>query len=165
MAEFLPPSPPLSPPVLADTHLPRVLTTLQSDTGAGAGELRDLKEILAIVRRRRTLVLFIAACCAAIAGYFAYVAKPVYLAAGSVRIADDRQATRGGLAVAPRGNSGGSTRDPRPPGGRDLHRRTTRTRRRFSRSLEAGVVIVDLLARCPLRMRVSKSPSGSVIAT
>src|SRR5664279_3270815 len=112
MAEFLPPSSPLPSPVLAETHWPRVLTTPDANAGAGAGELRDLKEILAIVRRRRALVLFIAACGAAIAGYFAYVAKPVYLAAGSVRIADARQAISGGIADAPRDNIGGYFVDP-----------------------------------------------------
>ena len=73
----------------------------------------DLKEILAIVRRRRWLVLLFAAGGAGIAGYFAYTAKPVYLASASVRIADSRNAISGGIADAPRDNIGSSyTVDP-----------------------------------------------------
>jgi uncharacterized protein involved in exopolysaccharide biosynthesis len=73
----------------------------------------DLKEILAIVRRRRWLVLLFAAAGAGIAGYFAYTAKPVYLASASVRIADSRNAISGGIADAPRDNIGSSyTVDP-----------------------------------------------------
>ncbi len=73
----------------------------------------DLKEILGIVRRRRWLVLLIAAAGAGIAGYFAYTAKPVYLASASVRIADSRNAISGGIADAPRDNIGSSyTVDP-----------------------------------------------------
>ena len=73
----------------------------------------DLKEILAIVRRRRWLVLLFAAASAGIAGYFAYTAKPVYLASASVRIADSRNAISGGIADAPRDNIGSSyTVDP-----------------------------------------------------
>lgn len=69
---------------------------------AAPGETGDLKEILAVMRRRRWLVTFAAASGAAIAGYFAYVAKPVYLASASVRIADARRALSGGIADAPR---------------------------------------------------------------
>jgi succinoglycan biosynthesis transport protein ExoP len=112
MANILPPSPSLSPSVPAETHWPRVLATPESDHGSGAGDLKDLKEILAIVRRRRVLVLAIASASALIAGYFAYVAKPTYLAAGSVRIADARQAISGGIADAPRDNIGGYFVDP-----------------------------------------------------
>ncbi len=112
MAELLPPSTSLAPAGLVETHWPRVLTTPDPGNPAGAGELHDLKEILAIIRRRRALVLSMAAMGAGIAGYFAYVAKPIYLAAGSVRIADARQAISGGIADAPRDNIGGYFVDP-----------------------------------------------------
>jgi polysaccharide biosynthesis transport protein len=91
---------------LTEPAWPRVLTTPDSTTVGSTGEIGDLKEILAIVRRRRWLVAFVAACGAAIAAYFAYIAKPVYLATASVRIADARQALSGGIADAPRDNIG-----------------------------------------------------------
>ncbi len=87
---------------------PRVLTLADAQRPGGAGDLGDLKEILGIVRRRRWLVLFFAGAAAGIAAYFAYAAKPVYLASASVRIADARHALSGGIADAPRDNIGNS---------------------------------------------------------
>jgi succinoglycan biosynthesis transport protein ExoP len=84
---------------------PRVLTSADAPR---PGDLGDLKEILGIVRRRRWLVLFFATASAGIAAYFAYAAKPVYLASASVRIADARRAISGGIADAPRDNIGSS---------------------------------------------------------
>jgi len=90
-----------------------VLTAPDSSRAGTAGDMGDLKEILGIVRRRRWLVLLIAAASAGVAGYFAYIAKPVYLASASVRIADSRNAISGGIADAPRDNIGSSyTVDP-----------------------------------------------------
>lgn len=92
---------------------PRVLTSADASRPGGPGDLGDLKEVLGIVRRRRWMVLFFAAASAGIAAYFAYSAKPVYLASASVRIADARRAISGGIADAPRDNIGGSyTVDP-----------------------------------------------------
>src|SRR5450432_524363 len=85
---------------LTDAVRPRMLSAPEAHTAAGDGG--DLKEILAIMRRRRWLVLLAAAGGAGIAGYFAYVAKPIYLASASVRIADARRAMSGGIADAPR---------------------------------------------------------------
>jgi len=94
------------PNALTEPAWPRVLATLDTTGGASTGEIGDLKEVLSIVKRRRWLVAFVGACGAAIAGYYAYVAKPVYLATASVRIADARQALSGGIADAPRDNIG-----------------------------------------------------------
>jgi succinoglycan biosynthesis transport protein ExoP len=92
---------------------PRVLTTPDATRAGGSGDMGDLKEILAIVRRRRWLVLLFAAGGAGLAGYLAYTAKPVYLASASVRIADSRNAISGGIADAPRDNIGSAyTVDP-----------------------------------------------------
>jgi len=91
---------------LTEPAWPRVLAAPDTTGAVSTGEIGDLKEILSIVRRRRLLVAFIGASGAAIAGYFAYVAKPVYLATASVRIADARQALSGGIADAPRDNIG-----------------------------------------------------------
>jgi succinoglycan biosynthesis transport protein ExoP len=90
-----------------------VLTTADPSRPGGAGDMGDLKEVLAVVRRRRWLVILCATAGAATAGYFAYRAKPVYLASASVRIADSRNAISGGIADAPRDNIGSSyTVDP-----------------------------------------------------
>ena len=83
-----------------------MLTAPDSLATGGANEAGDLKEILAIVRRRRWLVVFAGICGSAVAAYFAYVAKPVFLATASVRIADARQVLSGGIADAPRDNIG-----------------------------------------------------------
>src|SRR6476661_2759539 len=91
-------SPP--PNQLIEAQLPRVLPTMEGHAGAPTGELGDLKEILAIIRRRKWLVLLIAGCASAVAGYFAYKKTPIYLAAASVRIADERRALSGGIADA-----------------------------------------------------------------
>ena len=91
---------------LTEPAWPRVLPVPDSASTAGASEMGDLKEVLAIVRRRRLLVAFAGLAGASIAAYFAYVAKPIYLATASVRIADARQALSGGIADAPRDNIG-----------------------------------------------------------
>ncbi len=93
---------------LTEPTWPRVLTTSTTNGSASVGEMSDLKDVLGIVRRRRWLVLLFACCGAGLAGYFAYVAKPVYLASASVRIADARHALSGGIADAPRDNLGGT---------------------------------------------------------
>ena len=85
---------------LTEPARPRMLAAPEAQLAAG--EMGDLKEILAVMRRRRWLVILAAVGGAAIAGYFAYVAKPVYLASASVRIADARRAISGGIADAPR---------------------------------------------------------------
>jgi capsular exopolysaccharide synthesis family protein len=92
----------------APSTWPRVLTSADAPRQGGAGDLGDLKEILGIVRRRRWLVLSFASLGAGIAAYFAYSAKPVFLASASVRIADARNALSGGIADAPRDNIGSS---------------------------------------------------------
>ena len=84
---------------------PRVLATPDSKSGV-PGDLGDLKEVLAIVRRKRWLLLLFAAAGAGLAGFFAFNEKPVYLASASVRIADARRALSGGIADAPRDNLG-----------------------------------------------------------
>ncbi len=85
---------------LTEPVRPRMVAALEAPHGPG--EAGDLKEILGVMRRRRGLMLLAAVSGAAIAGYFAYVAKPVYLASASVRIADARRAMSGGIADAPR---------------------------------------------------------------
>ncbi|MBA3831442.1 MAG: polysaccharide biosynthesis tyrosine autokinase [Chthoniobacterales bacterium] len=85
---------------LTEPARPRIVAT--PDAHAAAGEMGDLKEILAVMRRRRWLVIAAAALGATVAGYFAYVAKPVFLASASVRIADARRALSGGIGDAPR---------------------------------------------------------------
>jgi succinoglycan biosynthesis transport protein ExoP len=114
MSELLPPGgTPHSSALTGPGTWPRVLTAPDTTRPGGTGDMGDLKEILAIVRRRRWLVLFVAAAGAGIAGYFAYTAKPVYLASASVRIADSRNAISGGIADAPRDNIGSAyTVDP-----------------------------------------------------
>jgi polysaccharide biosynthesis transport protein len=97
MSGFLPISPGKD---VSESVRPRMLAA--PEPHAAAADASDLKEILAVMRRRRWLVLLAAASGAAIAGYFAYVAKPVYLASASVRIADARHALSGGIADAPR---------------------------------------------------------------
>ena len=97
MSGFLPISPAKD---VSESVRPRMLAA--PEPHATAADASDLKEILAVMRRRRWLVLLAAASGAAIAGYFAYVAKPVYLASASVRIADARRALSGGIADAPR---------------------------------------------------------------
>ena len=85
---------------LSEAARPRMLAAPEVHTAAG--DTGDLKEILTVMRRRRWLVALTAISGAAIAGYLAYVAKPVYLASASVRIADARRAISGGIADAPR---------------------------------------------------------------
>ena len=106
MSGLLPAAGSLPPNQLIEAQLPRVLPTPDGHPGAPIGELGDLKEVLAIIRRRKWLVLFIAGGASAIAGYFAYKKTPIYLAAASVRIADERHALSGGIADAPRDNIG-----------------------------------------------------------
>jgi polysaccharide biosynthesis transport protein len=106
MSGLLPAAGSLPPNQLIEAQLPRVLPTPDGHAGAPIGELGDLKEVLAIIRRRKWLVLFIAGCASAVAGYFAYKKTPIYLAAASVRIADERHALSGGIADAPRDNIG-----------------------------------------------------------
>jgi polysaccharide biosynthesis transport protein len=108
MSGLLPTAGSVPPNQLIEAQLPRVLPTSDAHAGAPNGELGDLKEVLAIIRRRKWLVLFFAACASAIAGYFAYTKTPIYLAAASVRIADERHALSGGIADAPRDNIGSS---------------------------------------------------------
>src|SRR3569623_2106834 len=106
MSGLLPTAGSLPPNQLIEAQLPRVLPTPDAHSGAPIGDLGDLKEILAIIRRRKWLVLLIAGCASAVAGYFAYKKPPIYLAAASVRIADERHALSGGLADAQRDNIG-----------------------------------------------------------
>jgi succinoglycan biosynthesis transport protein ExoP len=114
MSELLPSGgTPPSSALTGPSAWPRVLTASDTAREGGSGDMGDLKEILAIVRRRRWLVMLFASAGAGIAGYFAYTAKPVYLASASVRIADSRNAISGGIADAPRDNIGSSyTVDP-----------------------------------------------------
>jgi len=108
MSGLLPTAGSIAPSHLIEAQLPRVLPLPDGHSGSPGGELGDLKEILAIIRRRKWLVLFFAGCASAIAGYFAYTKTPIYLAAASVRIADERRALSGGIADAPRDNIGSS---------------------------------------------------------
>ena len=107
MSAFLPPAGP-KPNQMIEASLPRILAAPDANAAAPFGELGDLKEILAIIRRRKWLVLFVAAVSSAVAGYFAYTKTPIYLAAASVRIADERRAISGGIADAPSANIGSS---------------------------------------------------------
>ena len=107
MSAFLPPAGP-KPNQLIEASLPRIMPAPDANAAAPFGELGDLKEILAIIRRRKWLVLFVAACSSVVAGYFAYTKTPIYLAAASVRIADERRAISGGIADAPSANIGSS---------------------------------------------------------
>jgi succinoglycan biosynthesis transport protein ExoP len=104
MSGLLPPAGSVPSTNVADSALPRIIAAPSMHAGAPLGELGDLKEILAIIRRRRWLVLGITACAAAVAGYLAHKKTPLYLAAASVRIADARRAISGGIADAPRDN-------------------------------------------------------------
>jgi succinoglycan biosynthesis transport protein ExoP len=108
MSGFLPSPGALQPNQMIEASLPRIIAAPDANAAAPFGELGDLKEILAIIRRRKWLVLFMAACASAVAGYFAYTKTPIYLAAASVRIADERRAISGGIADAPSANIGSS---------------------------------------------------------
>ncbi|HEY9426256.1 MAG TPA: polysaccharide biosynthesis tyrosine autokinase [Gemmatimonadaceae bacterium] len=57
----------------------------------------DLRQILAILRRRIWWILAFAVLGAGAAGYMAFTAKPVYQATGTVRLTENRQRLTGGL--------------------------------------------------------------------
>lgn len=103
MSGLLPPTGSLPSNHLTEASLPRIIAA-PAHSGAPLGELGDLKEILAIIRRRRWLVIAVTACAAGAAGYLAHKKTPLYLAAASVRIADARRAISGGIGDAPRDN-------------------------------------------------------------
>ena len=105
MSGLLPPAGSV-PTHIADATLPRIIAAPTAHSSGSLGELGDLKEILAIIRRRRWLVFGITLAAAAVSAYLSHRKTPQYLAAASVRIADARRAISGGIADAPRDNIG-----------------------------------------------------------
>lgn len=71
----------------------------------------DLRQILAILRRRIWWILSMAALAASAAAYLAFTAKPVYQATGTIRLTESRQRLTSGLA-APTDNRPMLTADP-----------------------------------------------------
>jgi tyrosine-protein kinase Etk/Wzc len=61
----------------------------------------DLRQILAILRRRIWWILGIAMLGAGAAAYLAFTAKPVYQATGTIRLTENRQRLTGGLTGQP----------------------------------------------------------------
>ncbi len=57
----------------------------------------DLRQILAILRRRIWWILGLAALGATGESYLAFTAKPVYQATGTIRLTENRQRLTGGL--------------------------------------------------------------------
>lgn len=88
---------------MADLYLPgsstapRVLVATDSRLDSADEETFDLRGVFRLLRRHIALLVFLTAVVTSLAGFFAYRAKPVYVASGVIRIADTRQAMVAGL--------------------------------------------------------------------
>jgi capsular exopolysaccharide synthesis family protein len=99
----------------------RVLSQERTDAPPWGGKVADelapvlinLREPIALVRRRWRLVLAIAVSVTAIVGYLAYSATPSFRAVAVMRFSDPRGALTGGVADGPvRGGFNGHSADP-----------------------------------------------------
>jgi capsular exopolysaccharide synthesis family protein len=99
MPRYLPPSQPRPVPAAAPAGLGR--PAFERDEPDPPLAPLDLRQILAMLRRRIWLVLLVTTLAGGLAAYFALTTAPIYQATGVIRLTDDRRRLTGGLVDAP----------------------------------------------------------------